>query len=148
MERSRQHNRENKAKAKAALPQFNEVEANTEKDRDVKTRFQDGERGATIVGETVEAIKRIRTGTIKSADVDVKIHLRDINASVNVSHLEQCPQADPSSLDSPSLRPFRLLWSRQIYSCSSIPDYFFQLNIPFRTRLLARLRQIHIVFRH
>ncbi|GAA5846678.1 hypothetical protein JCM5353_008666 [Sporobolomyces roseus] len=79
MERSRQHNRENKAKAKAALPQFNEVEAGTEKDRDVKTRFQDGERGATIVGETVEAIKRIRTGTIKSADVDVKIHLRDIN---------------------------------------------------------------------
>lgn len=90
MERSRQHNRENKAKAKAALPQFNEVEAGTEKDRDVKTRFQDGERGATIVGETVEAIKRIRTGTIKSADVDVKIHLRDINASVNVSHLKQC----------------------------------------------------------
>jgi len=90
MERSRQHNRENKAKAKAALPQFNEVEAGTEKDRDVKTRFQDGERGATIVGETVEAIKRIRTGTIKSADVDVKIHLRDINASVNVSHFKPC----------------------------------------------------------
>lgn len=91
MERSRQHTRENRAKAKAALPQFDEAESDGRKERDVRTRFREGERGSAVIGGTFETIKRIRSGTIKSADVDVKLHLRDINVSSHMLQIAQRP---------------------------------------------------------
>jgi len=115
MERSRQHTRENRAKAKATLPQFDEAEIDGGKERDVRTRFQEGERGSAVVGGTFETIKRIRSGTIKSADVDVKLHLRDINVS---SHMLQIAQRTSLliPLCSPSLRPYQSSSFRQTYS--------------------------------
>lgn len=87
MERARQHDREERAKAKAALPDFGEptiyssvqTQGNEGKLQG-RTRF-DGAvpKGAETSNPPFSGLGKTRTGTIKSTEVKVKIHIRDIN---------------------------------------------------------------------
>jgi hypothetical protein len=82
MERARQHDREERAKAKASLPKFDEIsDGIQDKGREISTRFEvdSGERRRDAEGPQFSKLGKVRTGTIKSGDVKVKIHLRDIN---------------------------------------------------------------------
>ncbi|GAA5899676.1 uncharacterized protein JCM6883_005950 [Sporobolomyces salmoneus] len=82
MERARHHDREERARAKASLPKFVEpTDPEKAVGREAVTKFvamHDGERRRED-GAQFTNLTKIKTGTIRSGDVKVKIHLRDIN---------------------------------------------------------------------
>ena len=85
MERARQHDREERAKAKASLPKsLDPPDSSRSNNREPMTRFatEAGVEARRDDAPPFPNLGKIHTGTIRSGDVKVKIHLRDINVSV------------------------------------------------------------------
>ncbi|GAA5843409.1 hypothetical protein JCM3766R1_002943 [Sporobolomyces carnicolor] len=82
MERARQHDREERAKAKASLPKsLDPPDSSRGNNREPMTRFaaEAGLEARRDDAPPFPNLGKIHTGTIRSGDIKVKIHLRDIN---------------------------------------------------------------------